>query len=295
MLSEIAQKIWTRGVPTIMEDIINRGFKTTLLDTEYRMPWPLYKHISDVIYDGKVHAYQRYHEETEMFQNLKARLPIRVGTTAGHVAHVDGWARFIDVDGKCESLPQGSSYNSDEIVACRNLVTGLTRQNKIKGHPHCRDILILTGYQWMLIELQKDARVMGWDGAGEGKIQMKFIGPGVKTIDASQGAEAPIIIVCCVRTDTHLGFLRQKSRANVALSRQMMALYVIGKWDFVIQGAGLDQQKRNWLGALLLALRSNIPNFVVRSLPVQTLAQAQKRPGSSSGPSQGASQAPRLH
>jgi len=55
--------------------------------------------------------------------------------------------------------------------------------------------------------------------------------PGIEvmTVDGAQGKEKDIIIYSCVRNnDEDIGFLKDKRRLNVALTRAREALYVIG-------------------------------------------------------------------
>ena len=50
----------------------------------------------------------------------------------------------------------------------------------------------------------------------------------MSTVDAFQGAEKEVIILCCSRT-TRLGFSDDPKRLNVALTRGRHHLFIIGK------------------------------------------------------------------
>ncbi|KAF0687333.1 hypothetical protein As57867_020845, partial [Aphanomyces stellatus] len=50
----------------------------------------------------------------------------------------------------------------------------------------------------------------------------------VVTVDAMQGREADVVVLSCVRTDGQVGFLSNRPRINVALSRAKEALYIVG-------------------------------------------------------------------
>lgn len=50
----------------------------------------------------------------------------------------------------------------------------------------------------------------------------------LKTIDAVQGREYPVVILCLVRTDRRPGFLASPNRLNVAVSRAQNQLVVVG-------------------------------------------------------------------
>jgi superfamily I DNA and/or RNA helicase len=55
-------------------------------------------------------------------------------------------------------------------------------------------------------------------------------GVDVTTVDAMQGREADVIILSCVRSGCRntLGFIQNRNRLNVALSRAREILYIIG-------------------------------------------------------------------
>jgi len=60
----------------------------------------------------------------------------------------------------------------------------------------------------------------------------------VSSVDAYQGREADIVLLSCVRAGTGpIGFVRDKRRLNVALTRARHALYVIGSEPALRQGS----------------------------------------------------------
>ncbi len=66
-------------------------------------------------------------------------------------------------------------------------------------------------------------RSESWDQSG---LQVE-----IKTIDAVQGREYPVTIVCLVRRDGLPGFLAAPNRINVALSRAQRQLIILGTRD----------------------------------------------------------------
>lgn len=75
------------------------------------------------------------------------------------------------------------------------------------------------------------------------------------TVDGFQGGEAPIVIVSLVRSNRHnsIGFANNPNRINVALSRAMFNLFVVGdKMLFERFGSAL------WKEFMLLANRYGI-------------------------------------
>jgi senataxin len=51
----------------------------------------------------------------------------------------------------------------------------------------------------------------------------------INTIDSFQGGEKEIVFFSCVRTTKDIGFLKDRRRLNVALTRAKCGLYIIGK------------------------------------------------------------------
>jgi senataxin len=62
----------------------------------------------------------------------------------------------------------------------------------------------------------------------------------IMTADGSQGKEKDIVIISCVRSGGNIGFLNDKNRLNVMLTRSKNALYVFGNLT------QLASQHRSW-------------------------------------------------
>lgn len=57
------------------------------------------------------------------------------------------------------------------------------------------------------------------------------------TVDEFQGSEADIVVVSLVRNNAlvpwkSVGFLKERNRMNVLLSRAKQKLVIVGSWDF---------------------------------------------------------------
>jgi superfamily I DNA and/or RNA helicase len=57
----------------------------------------------------------------------------------------------------------------------------------------------------------------------------------VMTADSSQGSEKDIVIISCVRSHDHIGFLTDRSRINVMLTRAKYGLYIVGNLTWLAQ------------------------------------------------------------
>lgn len=66
----------------------------------------------------------------------------------------------------------------------------------------------------------------------------------VKTVDNFQGEECDIILLSLVRSneDGKIGFLKERNRVNVALSRAKRGLYCVGNFDCLAQKSELWQK-----------------------------------------------------
>ena len=73
---------------------------------------------------------------------------------------VISFSNFIDVNGKHQTIPNGSSCNGVEVEVIESLV----KQLKANGKPES-SIAILTGYLWQLENLKKAAQKNSWSDA----------------------------------------------------------------------------------------------------------------------------------
>ena len=234
---------------TVLDKNIDKGAITALLNVQYRTHSKLYRHTSNGIYQARVQSFWQTSQPRPFLQLLLAALPIVVPGTTGDFV-LTQWSHCLNVNGQTVVDESGSSTNLEEAQICSNLVRRLLEIPGIEQ----RQILVLTGYRRMVEDLRSYAKRFQWAGVR--------VEETVKTIDSSQGAEAEILILCCVRSHGSMGFMQQRSRANVATSRQREAMFIIGRWYFI---TGMTKsEKKNWMGALLLGLKESVGNgFVV--------------------------------
>ena len=83
----------------------------------------------------------------------------------------------------------------------------------------------------------------------------------VMTADSSQGSEKDIVIISCVRSHDHIGFLNDRSRLNVMLTRAKYGLYVVGNLTW------LAQQDDCWRDLVSNAHRRGILHCVGEFMP----------------------------
>ncbi|MFA6089111.1 MAG: IGHMBP2 family helicase [Candidatus Woesearchaeota archaeon] len=172
--------------------------RSTLLDTSYRMTEKINKIASELFYEGKLKT--EIKENDEYYTNFPYKSPIV----------------FVNIDSKEQKYQDQSSYfNEKEIEKIFDIVTKYPKE-KITGN----DIGIISPY----LEQVK-------------KLNEKFIGFEIKTVDGFQGREKNIIILSLVRSNNNgeLGFLKDYRRLNVAITRARKQLIIVGNKDTLIK------------------------------------------------------------
>jgi hypothetical protein len=120
-----------------------------------------------------------------------------------------------------ESQPQGRSYANEREA---RHVLKLYESHEPRPNDD-RSFLVITFYKAqakLLRSLFRDAGHEESDAPGRG-LQ-------IVTVDKSQGSEADVVIISCVRSNSKsaLGFLTNPNRANVAISRARSRLLIVG-------------------------------------------------------------------
>ena len=168
-------------------------FDFTLLDTQYRMRpeishWPMQQ-----FYDGKVKDGENVKEAEYVSSTM-----LLSGTPYA-------WVQVVGVERKDKNQ---STYNESEARAVVSLLLHLKKSEKFHGWSAPDKMRIITGYKGQVDVLNSLLRQYGL-----GDIT-------VSTVDSIQGGEADIVIFSCVRGSSgHMGFLKDKRRLNVALTR----------------------------------------------------------------------------
>jgi superfamily I DNA and/or RNA helicase len=129
---------------------------------------------------------------------------------------------FIPVEGTEELDEEGSSRsNFSEAAKVLSIVDGLLQIGDIQTN----DIGIITPYNGQV-------RVLSdlFEQAGGREVGEKYSGLEIKSVDGYQGREKEVIVFSTVRANENgeVGFLKDKRRLNVALTRAKRGLIVIG-------------------------------------------------------------------
>lgn len=137
--------------------------------------------------------------------------------------------RFYHVDGsEKKSEKTKSTYNVEETDTILNIYLHLL--DKFPRSALCDKIGVVSPYKEQIFKLKT-------------KFRLRF-GPSIleeiefNTIDGYQGKEKDIIIISCVRGTGEgygVGFLKDKRRMNVAITRAKSALWVVGNKNRLVE------------------------------------------------------------
>ena len=240
VLSDKAKKLWPRS---FLKDCVDKGVPTKQLRVQYRMHEKLYAAANAVVYGGKVASAYKTSDPSPFLRHLLGNLP--KFTVGNKTYKLNSFSNFINIEGKHQTIPNGSSCNKAEV----EVVESMVKQLIANGKP-ASSIAILTGYLWQLENLQKAARKNGWS-------EVRIL-----SVDTSQGDEFDIVIISLVRTEGGSGFMGGLERANVAVTRCKEARYFVGDWDF------WSQRPKN-VGQALTTMYSLLNNMRAKEFVVQ--------------------------
>ena len=212
----------------------------------------LYAAANTVVYEGRVASAYKTSSPSPFLGQLLGSLP--EFTVGNKTYKLNSFSNFIDVEGKHQTIPNGSSCNDAEV----EVVEYLIKQLKANGKPES-SIAVLTGYLWQLENLQKAAKKNGWS-------EVRIL-----SVDTSQGDEFDIVIISLVKTEGRSGFMSGLERANVAVTRCKEARYFVGKWDFWSQRPKNVSRDFTTMYSLLDNMKVKAKGFVVPG--VQSSAQ----------------------
>ena len=202
------------------------------------------------------HSKQRFHELFDFaLLRTQYRMPELLGTAmssafyAGQVLSGNQPRPlkyplvFLDSPSPCEALNK-SSVNRGDVVIVERLVRHLA-----SAGIRPLDICCIAFYSAQVKLLQ----------AAVGGVAQ------IATADSIQGAEYDFVILSCVRTGNHLGFLSSDNRVNVALSRARQLMAIVGCHDSL-------QALPSWRYYLQYPNRVT-PDGFIRAFPRSALAK----------------------
>lgn len=201
-----------------------------LLDTQYRMNEDIMRFPSNELYDGNLKAHDSVRSLTlEDLPSVKptddTSIPcVWYDTQGGNFAE-----RASDDDSRAMAESTGSKYNDMEV-----LVVEQHLQNLLQAGITPADIGVISPYNAQASLLKKTLQLRQIDGIE------------VSTVDGFQGREKEAIIISLVRSNPNreIGFLADRRRLNVAMTRPKKHLCIIG--DLELMATSGKKYLKNW-------------------------------------------------
>ena len=207
---------------------------TRLLNTQYRMNENIMKFSSVELYEDKLIAddtvkehtlkdliSDRYKQDKDLLEEISSSDDFCIFDKPLILLNTSGLDFFETRD--TETL---SSFNVAECELCKRMVDYLKNKLKVDN----KDIGIITPYSAQVASL---CNKIPYD---------EYKGLEISTVDGFQGREKEIIILSLVRSNQkhQVGFLSDKRRLNVAITRPRRMLVVIGDIDTITNDEGSD-------------------------------------------------------
>lgn len=195
---------------------------TRLLNTQYRMNEKIMKFSSEELYENKLIAdvsvkehtlkdllCEKYNNDDKIINEIKENDQFEILDKPLVLINTSGLEFYETRD--TETL---SSFNVGETIICKKIIDYLLEKLKVET----KDIGIITPYSAQVSSLCSKIPYEDYKNLE------------ISTVDGFQGREKEIIILSLVRSNqTHqVGFLSDKRRLNVAITRPRRMLIVIG-------------------------------------------------------------------
>ncbi|CUM48737.1 unnamed protein product [Debaryomyces tyrocola] len=201
-----------------------------LLDTQYRMNEDIMRFPSNELYDGNLKAHESVRSLTlEDLPSVKATDDTSIPCVWYDTQGGDFPEKASDDDSQVMAESTGSKYNDMEV-----LVVVQHLQNLLQAGIAPADIGVISPYNAQASLLKKTLQLRQLDGIE------------VSTVDGFQGREKEAIIISLVRSNPNreIGFLADRRRLNVAMTRPKKHLCIIG--DLELMATSGKKYLKNW-------------------------------------------------
>lgn len=188
-----------------------------MLTTQYRMVEPIGRLVSECFYDGQLTSVR-----SDVDPHL-CRAPWRAVN----------WFSTRELTNRREERVGTSFVNAEEASRICNLLWDIDVGLEDSPPREPRKVLILSGYGAQVQHLSRRVNAI--------RSELRHLDVECCTIDRVQGREADIVMFSVTRSnaDERFGFLGALERINVALSRALDLLVIVGDDEFVQSARGL--------------------------------------------------------
>lgn len=183
---------------------------SSMLNVQYRMNSKIMEWSSQAMYHGQIQAHSSVAEHT-LGQLVEARTPGK-DTVFPVLQTID--TAGCDILESCEE-DHDSKYNEGEAELVQIIIRDLLSRGLIPS-----DIGVITPYRAQ-VSLLRTLRPVEWDGLE------------ISTVDGFQGREKEAVVISLVRSNEkdEVGFLSDKRRMNVAITRARRHCTIVGDSD----------------------------------------------------------------
>ncbi|KAI9802636.1 MAG: hypothetical protein M1825_002658 [Sarcosagium campestre] len=242
-----------KSAPSLTGDRLSKGasLETTLFDrllslhgpsikkmltTQYRMHEKIMRFPSDELYEGKLLAAE------SVKSRLLKDLPYGVKDTEDTREPVVFWdtqgGEFLETADEDETLKKSQVLSTRESRSnqMEASLVALHVDNLVGAGVRVEDIAVITPYNAQLALLSQD-------------LKSRYPGIELGSVDGFQGREKEAVIVSLVRSNSEraVGFLGEKRRLNVAMTRSKRHLCIIGDSETVSNGSSFLKKWMNFL------------------------------------------------
>jgi superfamily I DNA and/or RNA helicase len=237
---------------SLFETLVAQGREEELpavqmLTEQYRMHPAIGEMISQIFYEGKLkHATNRLERDHKLRWLDRAVV----------------WYSTTKLPKRFERSRGSSFSNLTEVDAIVHLVHRLEHSySEIDGDK--RSVAIITPYNEQILLLRERIR--------PNSLKWHSLTIEIATVDAFQGRDSNIVIYSTVRSNAkrELGFLKDRRRLNVALSRAQQLLIIVG--DVAMLESGWTGKEENPYRKLVRYMRNNPDDCLIQNLKPEDL------------------------
>jgi regulator of nonsense transcripts 1 len=221
---------------SLFQRLIDNGYDYTMLNSQFRMHPKLSLYPSQAYYEGRV---------IDGITEADRALPIEF---AQIWPKIDIPIVFHHISQYEELNPSGLSYlNRHEYIRILDILMKLNELGVDMA-----EVGLITPYEGQVAMIKEKFKILDADDPS-----YKFEDIQVSSIDGFQGKEKDFIIISCVRSNKRsgIGFLNNRNRLNVALTRARKGLALVGNVKVLMKDEVWDDYLQFLKGHDLIAIK----------------------------------------